>query len=254
MTPRDFASDFERWAGDSTLPPRTPRQCCKLLASPSFCATYVGAHYGTRSPRIMFAGKDHGNADGSAPTPAARREGVVGYYRAGESAAARPWNPHYRGTISLTAQLLTLPCAPACAKRCAKENPENCALYQFAQANAVKCVELSKTSRRFQGQNVVAGCLPFVFDEIRVLEPHVLVLQSSETHFVWHFRNELSNHGRLIPLPDSEAVARCEWNQGGTTVIWFNRHPAYMPLARYLSQWVYPHVDLVRKASSEIVI
>lgn len=250
MTPRDFSGEFDRWARDPALPPGTPRQCCSLLTTPSFCATYVGALYGSRAPRILFVGKDHGDADGSAPTPKDRRDGILHYYRPGGSIGTRPWNPHYRGTVALAARVLGLPCATSCLKRCANTDPETCTLYQFAQANGVKCVEASKTSRRFQGQHVLALCLPLLLDEIRLLEPHVLVLQSSEKRFVWHFKKEVEQCGRLSSVVGSEAVIKCVWNRGGATLIWFNRHPAWIHLERYLQEWVDPHVDLVKRATT----
>ena len=250
MTHRDFTGEFDRWAEDPARPPRTPRACCGLLTTPSFGATSVGPFYGIRAPRILFVGKDHGDADSSAPTPRDRREGILRYYRPGGSIGTRPWNPHYRGTVALAARVLNLTCATSCLRRCANADPETCTLYQFAQANAVKCVEASKTSRRFQGHHVIARCLPLLFDEIHMLEPHVLVLQSSEKGFVWHFRNEVEKCGRLSPVERSEAVVKCDWNRGGASLIWFNRHPAYLPIERYLEQWVDPHVDLVRRTIS----
>jgi hypothetical protein len=96
--------------------------------------------------------------------------------------------------LGRSAKNLGLECEPSCRDRCAKMASSECALLQFSQANAVRCVGPNEPNNRSRSQERVAKCLPFLFGEIGILQPNVIVLQGRNEgtgHLQQSFRNEL---------------------------------------------------------------
>ena len=187
-------------------------------------------------------GKDHGDGASSSRTPFDRHRDVAQWYREYVNLTAhnRPWNPHYRGTVRIDAELSQLACAATCNRSCAGKRPAECALEHFAQANAVKCVETEKTNRQFEGQRLVQRCLSFLVEEIRILRPQLLVLQSSEQSFVRLFRVVVASVGTFGGVAGPFESVAWPWNE--STIVWFNRHPARISYDRYIEEWVAPHM------------
>ena len=196
----------------------TENRCTACNGESSYCATYIGPHFAS-STRILFIGLDHGQ--GGYPTKAERAGEVIKYYR--ESPTPPAWNLHYKGCVLAAAEILQLPCARQCQRRCAKLEPESCALFHFAQANAVKCVSSQSQEMRFLQTKRIPDCLPLAFHEALELKPDLIILQSPTLEDV--FYDLLRLQGIVTDI--DEFMATVSWTGSGKKCIVLTvRHPS----------------------------
>lgn len=187
----------------------------------------------------MFVGLDSGTYisrwAGKRATAATWSE-LVFSDRRGEN--PEKFNAHFSGCVRATAILLTLSCEAQCKKQCSNKSLETCALANFAQTNAVKCVE-RKDKSEFRARHRIQQCIKQnLFGEIEVLKPGIVVLQgrNKQGHIHGDFFREIEAQkcGRLKLPHEHENVEVVDWDLPkwtGRSVVACLMHPSARGLA-----------------------
>jgi len=216
---------------------------CDRPVTGFYCHTYLGSSYG-KGTRILFVGLDHGN-DYRTADANDRRRGIVHWYQE----KRHGWNPHYRGCIAVAVGILELKCSVDCRHRCCLKPDEDCALCQFAQANAVRCTG-ADGGMTFSRHDRIRDCLPLVFREIEVLRPRVIILQGRNRgsgHIHRDFQAEARKRGRWEET-SNEYVGNIIWNGTGQAALVVSlRHPARAWLERNWETEIIPAMQTVRQ-------
>ncbi len=122
----------------------------------------------------MFIGLDAGDASNAEENAAEVQVRRIAYYRVDGT----NWNWHYKATVAMAADVLGLSdCLSQCQQRCAQLQDAGCALLHFAQGNAVKCVKNGQIGMPFKQRGMISHCLPQIFEELKRIQPDVIVLQ-----------------------------------------------------------------------------
>ncbi len=249
-------TELEHWTLRNALPPAPNTVCrCGLESKLRSVAAYVGPHYDTRFPRILFVGLDSGRGWG---------EPLVNVHSVQEERVKdcreeqQAWNPHYKGCVRTAAAILGLDCERDCKQNCAKKESLECAFLRLSQANAVRCVGVDEKDSDCRSQNRVAKCLPYLFSEICILRPDVIVLQGRNQrtgHLHKSFRQELGRgewgelQGEELDLVQEIRWLKCDAWQGPTWLASL-RHPSSLGRLRLEAIWeshYRPAVERIRK-------
>jgi hypothetical protein len=262
MAEDDLTDRLDEWARLLQLPPSDGGICRCDVTDATCCATYVGPAYDATPVPILFVGLDAGQSwKGRLRFLPAKivQHGILEGYAHGE----RTWNPHYQGCVRVTAEILQLACKSSCLKKCMGNESTNCALNCFGQANAVRCVSVNSKGMTFGSHNRVQKCLPFLFQQIGILRPKVIVLQGrNEGTGLIHesFKRELSE-GKWGRLKSKEVnyVQLIEWQKFGgfmgPTILASLRHPSARGRRSLLKSWdshFVPAVETIRNLLSSI--
>lgn len=230
----DSAKRLDEWAEKRGVPPVPDSICPCGVVEPTCSGTYVGPAYDASGVRILFVGLDQGQGVKWSPLQTLR------WYREDR----KPWNLHYIGCIRVAAEILNLGCESECQKRCSVLPEKECALCQFAQGNAVRCVEAHKKSMESRSQERIRQCLPLLFEQIEILRPTVIVLQGRNRsgHIHEDFKKELRDGAwGSLEMAEGEIVGRVAWHRFGTftgrTVIAFFRHPSALGHHSFAKNW-----------------
>lgn len=188
----ELADVIDLIAVRENVPPAANARCqCGLGTNFRSVACYVGPEYAQAVRRIMFVGLDSGQGWWKRLANAREVQSeLVAKFRDG----GVRWNPHYAGCVRVAASVLGLGCGSTCKEKCRKKTSSECALLCFSQANAVRCVHSNERNSDCRSQERVKNCLPFLFKEIGVLKPDVIVLQGRNKrsgHLQVSFRNEI---------------------------------------------------------------
>lgn len=197
---------------------------CAACQNPrGYCATYVGPLFQESGRKIVFIGLDAGDSSNPEENPAEVQVRRVTYYRVNGT----EWNWHYKATVAMVADLLGLSgCAGQCQQRCARLQDSGCALLQFAQGNAVKCVKDEHPSRQFDQQDMIPHCLPQMFEELSRIQPEVIVLQgqSMEDEFYDLMRANGTHTSERLSKQEQTYAGIMTWRSTGSKSIVVTMH------------------------------
>jgi Uracil DNA glycosylase superfamily len=199
-----------------------PYSCCsELCLDTDYTPVYVGPSYG-RLQKILFVGQDSGKcisqwAGRTCTTEKWSR--LVFDDRRGVS-PKETLSAHLAGCVWATAVILRLSCDNECRTRCSNKNIEACALANFAQTNAVKCVDRTDT-RKFRAHHRIGPCMKHnLFREIEALKPDLIALQGRDRktgHIHEDFRREIEAQKRGHRETRYENVDTMDWKSTGWT-------------------------------------
>lgn len=243
----DSANKLDEWANKRGIPPSPNSNCPCGVVEPASSGTYVGPAYDASRVRILFVGLDQGLGVNWNPLETLRQ------YRDDR----KSWNLHYIGCVRVAAEIVNSECRVKCQKKCSTFSEGECALCQFAQGNAVRCVEAQKKSMRFHSEKRIHKCLPLLFEQIGILRPDVIVLQgrNKSGHIHEDFKKELREGAwGLLEITEAEVVGRVTWHRfgifTGPTVIAFLLHPSARGRHSFIKNWSSETVPAIQRIRS----
>jgi len=194
--------------------------------------------------RILFVGLDHGKDTESYDARDSRKWFLETYRGPSRKGWRFGGNKHLFGCVQVAAEILNLDCRSRCEEMCDMMPERECVLCNFAKGNAVRCVESSGEYMKFQSENRVSRCLPFLFEQLELLLPGVIVLQgrTKAGHIQEDFKQVLNegNWGHL-EMTESKIVGSITWRRFGSdrgpVAIAFFVHPSARGLHSFKIKW-----------------
>jgi len=224
---------------------------CSTCESPDkYCATYIGPQFGIDGkPTIYFLGLDGGKDDGHVkPNVEEWRRAVLANYRDEQNG----WNPHYRACIKIAADLLGMSCETLCQHKCAGHPHDLCALSQFAQGNAVRCVKAENPTMEFSQHHLIPSCLLLGIEEIADIQPDVIILQSRNCLEDKFYELLGPSFGTFAKETYTEHSGVFNWKNQKLSIVVSTHHPSYAvrgfgSFEAYMEQHVKPRLQTVRR-------
>lgn len=205
-----------------------PQSCCSGLSlDDCYTPVYVGPSYpGSKKKILIVSLQSKTSVSHWVPEPTTKRWSER-LFEEWHGSKPEPRNRHIPGCIWQSAILPQLDCETLCGSCCSGKEPEVCALANFAQTNAVKCVQ-AKENPEFKDKHLIQRCMKQnLFREIEVLKPDAILLQGHDNHRGFLKEIKEQEYGHLEMRSDN--VAAVKWNfprWTGRSVVAFLKHPS----------------------------
>jgi uracil-DNA glycosylase len=104
----------------------------------------------------------------------------------------------------------------------------------------VRCVETHMKHMRFVGHARIHQCFPFLFEQLEILRPKVIVLQGRGIH--GDFKKELTDGGwGTLEMTENEILGKITWHRygeyRGPVIVAFFLHPSALGRHMFTKEW-----------------